>query len=85
MITPEEENTVPDSPMNRGILSYSKSYLWLVHSAFLCKCLRLHDCSRLINFGHLFLDDDPGSVIPKHYRRVEIKYSKLGKLSLTAF
>lgn len=40
VIVAEEENTVPDSPMNR--------------------------------------DDDPGSIISKHYRRVEIKYSKLG-------
>ena len=28
---------------------------------------------------NLFPDDDPGSIIPKHYRRVEIKYSKLGE------
>ena len=27
MITPEEENTVPDSPMNRGTVHYSMSYI----------------------------------------------------------
>lgn len=43
----------------------------------------LYDYSRLTNFLRLFLEDDPGSVIPKHYRRVEIKYSKLGKWSFT--
>ena len=31
-------------------------------------------------FYWLASDDDPGNVIPKHYRRVEIKYSKLGEL-----
>lgn len=33
----------------------------------------------IVHTFNLFADDDPGSIIPKHYRRVEIKYSKLGE------
>ena len=35
--------------------------------------------TEIVHPFNLFSDDDPGSIIPKHYRRVEIKYSKLGE------
>ena len=35
--------------------------------------------TEIVHTFDLFSDDDPGSIIPKHYRRVEIKYSKLGE------
>ena len=38
--------------------------------------------TEIVHTLNLFPDDDPGSVIPKHYRRVEIKYSKLGEKGL---
>ena len=55
-------------------------------------CLVLERLKDYFSFGedlnafyfyiYIFTDDDPGSIIPKHYRRVEIRYSKLGWLYL---
>ena len=39
----------------------------------------------LFIYVYVFTDEDPGSIIPKHYRRVEIRYSKLGSLYLKFF